>query len=372
MTKDKSGMMNRILNYILYATSDREEYRKNREGTNKINRRQVIIYYSISLLYSLILLFLGRYIFADSPDSFERNIVPYLIAAVISVAGLVVNIVFGKSSQIVTDCSIYVLMAIIYGTSILITCNNEYQVVTILLAVIPLLSVMFIVPAIVLFASIALSNVFCVIAMKITFKPAMVQWNIPNMVIISVVSYIVGLSILITKQAKLTGDRLLKDMVEKDAMTGIYNRRSFEIDAAAFKPPLKNVSLCVLDINSLKHVNDSIGHEAGDELIIGAADIISGVFSGSGKCYRTGGDEFVVIMDKKVDANALGASLDSSMKSWHGQHIDALTISYGFASSDEHPDYTMSELLSLADKAMYDAKTAYYSNHEHERRRNRS
>ena len=52
-----------------------------------------------------------------------------------------------------------------------------------------------------------------------------------------------------------------------------------------------------VDINGLKTVNDTLGHEAGDELICGAARCIEATLGTWGKCYRTGGDEFIVLAE---------------------------------------------------------------------------
>ncbi|MBR5705734.1 MAG: diguanylate cyclase, partial [Deltaproteobacteria bacterium] len=59
--------------------------------------------------------------------------------------------------------------------------------------------------------------------------------------------------------------------------------------------PPEDLAVFSIDVNGLKTVNDSLGHDAGDELIRGAADCISAAFGQTGKCYRTGGDEFVVL-----------------------------------------------------------------------------
>ncbi|HCP94978.1 MAG TPA: hypothetical protein DIT92_00165, partial [Anaerovibrio sp.] len=75
-----------------------------------------------------------------------------------------------------------------------------------------------------------------------------------------------------------------------DGLTGLFNRRSFNDDIESLKPELirENVIIVTMDLNGLKKANDELGHEAGDELIIGAADCMKKVLTPYGNVYRVG------------------------------------------------------------------------------------
>lgn len=159
-----------------------------------------------------------------------------------------------------------------------------------------------------------------------------------------------------------------------DELTGLLNRRSFEDDMSKLKkrPTLRYITFVALDVNSLKRMNDTRGHMAGDELIKAAAIIIRDTFAPFGKCYRIGGDEFVAILDKPVgDMAALLDEFEDTLSGWHGKYVKQVSVSCGIACADEMPGCSVEELLAAADEEMYKKKKEYYSRAENNQRRER-
>lgn len=90
---------------------------------------------------------------------------------------------------------------------------------------------------------------------------------------------------------------IYKNMAYTDSMTGLYNRTAFEMwekDTNDYS----NTEIVTFDLNNLKLCNDSMGHAAGDLYITSAANMIKNIFERLGRCYRIGGDEFCVIINK--------------------------------------------------------------------------
>jgi diguanylate cyclase (GGDEF)-like protein len=80
----------------------------------------------------------------------------------------------------------------------------------------------------------------------------------------------------------------------EDTLTSVFNRNKFNNDIEEYQnEPVYNIGIAFFDLNGLKEINDTEGHEAGDRLIKNAANRINSVFVG--ETYRIGGDEFVVI-----------------------------------------------------------------------------
>lgn len=158
-------------------------------------------------------------------------------------------------------------------------------------------------------------------------------------------------------------------LLESDRLTGVYNRRSYEERIAALREGKEaEVTLVLFDVNGLKPANDTHGHLAGDELIIATANCISKVFDAYGKCFRIGGDEFVVVMDDNAeDINKLMKQFDETTAQWKGNYSDTLSVSYGIAQGKTEGD-GISELIKTADANMYEAKRRYYVEHGIERR----
>lgn len=156
-----------------------------------------------------------------------------------------------------------------------------------------------------------------------------------------------------------------------DQMTGLQNRRAYaeQIERLSRQMP-EGCCVVMIDINGLKTVNDTSGHEAGDEMIIAAAHCIATAFQGVETVYRIGGDEFCVVttLDEADIARRL-EQLEHSAAGWRGQLIDGFSVSGGVGSSREAPD--IDAMVKLADQRMYDKKSAYYSMDGNDRRRTR-
>lgn len=166
---------------------------------------------------------------------------------------------------------------------------------------------------------------------------------------------------------KLTEDAYM------DALTGLYNRRAYEESIKDYLGIIDTDDFVYvsMDVNGLKNVNDNLGHEAGDELISGAASCMKKAFENYGHTYRTGGDEFVAILF--LDEMHLKMVLDefeNIYKRWTGERITELSISYGCVTHAEFPVMGVLELSKLADQRMYKHKAQYYASKGIDRRGN--
>lgn len=160
--------------------------------------------------------------------------------------------------------------------------------------------------------------------------------------------------------------------LSNDPLTGVGSRFAYMDAVKVCLESLPNdFTVFLIDINGLKSVNDSIGHEAGDELICGAADCIRKSVGKKGQTFRIGGDEFVVfaVMTKKqLEAGLL--DLKKKTGQWSGEKVKSLSLSAGYALAKEHKELSVAELVKEADKAMYKQKREYYQTEGRDRRRN--
>lgn len=158
---------------------------------------------------------------------------------------------------------------------------------------------------------------------------------------------------------KLTEQQL---KLSNDPLTGVLSRFAYLDVINTYKNcPPDNMSVFLIDINGLKVVNDSLGHEAGDELICGAAECIEVSIGRKGQTFRIGGDEFVVFanMTKKQVESAL-LELEHETEQWSGTKVDKVSMSVGYALAKEYKGYSIEELVKEADKGMYEQKKEYY------------
>ena len=156
-----------------------------------------------------------------------------------------------------------------------------------------------------------------------------------------------------------------------DELTRAYNRRAYdEIMEKEKKMNREDLVIASIDVNGLKQVNDQLGHGAGDELILGATDCLRAAFAGYGEIYRTGGDEFMVLLHcSKEQLEKMIVKLEKKVQSWSGTKVSQLAIAKGVVMRNQYPDQTISELEKLADQLMYDDKARYYQRMGIERRR---
>lgn len=160
-------------------------------------------------------------------------------------------------------------------------------------------------------------------------------------------------------------------IISNDALTGVYSRFAYVDALKEYSENMpKDLAVFLIDINGLKTVNDSLGHEAGDELICGAAKCIESTVGLNEKTFRIGGDEFVVFARMtKEEAEAALAELASTTSTWMGKRVVQLSVSAGYALAKDFEGYSVEQLTKEADKAMYFEKKAYYQRNGIDRRK---
>lgn len=159
----------------------------------------------------------------------------------------------------------------------------------------------------------------------------------------------------------------LQYMADHDPLTGLANRRAFE---RALDTQLANVrrygaqgALIVFDLDHFKAVNDTMGHTAGDAVIVNAARILRDLLRESDVIARLGGDEFAILLpradrDEATDvAEKLVAEIRERGSVLAGQRPGSVTASVGVTLLDPIQE-TGEQALVDADLAMYDAKEA--------------
>lgn len=140
----------------------------------------------------------------------------------------------------------------------------------------------------------------------------------------------------------------------RDQLTDLYNRHAMQVAQESFAGP-QNVGIIYCDITGLKPVNDSLGHEAGDKLILSTAHTLRSAFYEE-RIYRIGGDEFL-LWYKPDSRDAFIKAVSSLKDEFKTHHVN---VAVGSAYRDNY-DGPLSALIAEADKSMYDDKKLYYT-----------
>jgi diguanylate cyclase (GGDEF)-like protein len=180
-------------------------------------------------------------------------------------------------------------------------------------------------------------------------------------IMIALISFVLGVTLFLAREIgrRAQAEDKLEELATTDALTGLRNRRKFDtaIDAewrraARQKTPL---ALLMIDADHFKAYNDSFGHQAGDQMLVGIAICISDSVRRAGDyAARYGGEEFAVLLPGVSPMDALGVAETIRLKVQ--QWSDSTTVSVGVASLTPSATMEWSTLLEAADKALYAAK----------------
>lgn len=165
-------------------------------------------------------------------------------------------------------------------------------------------------------------------------------------------------------------NKQLQNLATTDSLTGLENR-------LAFDEYLKRISrledgnsdwvMVMIDVNGLKYTNDTFGHLAGDALIVAAANAISAAFGEVGKCFRIGGDEFVVLAKSNRDqVYKLRCALNRAVEEYNKNALYRLSMAVGesFLKNDSGLRKSISDWKLEADLNMYHDKVNSHRSRE--------
>lgn len=163
------------------------------------------------------------------------------------------------------------------------------------------------------------------------------------------------------EESRAIAEEKLRKLAMTDSLTGLYNRRAFVDKCHQLSAQSNRVSVAVIDIDHFKKVNDTYGHDAGDQALISVAHLIEEYYVEPDIVSRLGGEEFaiVAISDNKRDEerrfNKLREAVEKTEVKYKKDTI-FVTISIGAVFAEDSLNLDFSVLLSKADKLLYTAK----------------
>ena len=189
------------------------------------------------------------------------------------------------------------------------------------------------------------------------------QWQIALAFAASIVVIALFVAILVGLRRRLAAalrDKIekLSDVAFRDALTGLRNRRSFRDDLERSVAQLDRggvqFSLCMLDLDGLKTVNDTLGHPSGDTHIRAFANALRQTVRASDSAYRIGGDEFAIVLhgERAPGALELIGRLNDTLARIDG----AVRVSAGAGIVEAQHARSTEELVCQADIALLAAK----------------
>jgi diguanylate cyclase (GGDEF)-like protein len=195
-------------------------------------------------------------------------------------------------------------------------------------------------------------------------------WRIQVMrigaVISALIAFVLAVTLFLAREIgrRAEAEDKLEELATTDALTGLRNRRKFDatIDsewrrAMRHRTPL---SLLMIDADHFKTYNDTFGHQAGDQVLVGIAICISDSVKRAGDCAsRYGGEEFAVLLPGQTakEAARIAETIRAKVEGW-ADDAAISTVSIGIAGLTPSAGMDWHQFVAAADKALYAAKAA--------------
>ncbi|MEG4249546.1 diguanylate cyclase [Microcoleus sp. Pol10D4] len=164
-------------------------------------------------------------------------------------------------------------------------------------------------------------------------------------------------------QERLRAEAEVRKLSVTDELTGLYNRRGFFLLAdqqlKIARRTQTSYFILFADLDGLKKINDTLGHEMGDRVIVDAAQILKQTFREADIVARLGGDEFALFIPNFSGDSSINfhARLQENIDRFNQQSERAyISISLGVEFGDLNNEILLEQLLAKADKLMYDHK----------------
>ena len=155
--------------------------------------------------------------------------------------------------------------------------------------------------------------------------------------------------------------RHLQKIAMTDQLTRAYNRLKWEETLATEIERIKRshdeLSMIIFDIDYFKSINDTFGHDVGDQVLIDIVALVNKQIRQTDSLYRIGGEEFIVLMPYTPLAQAAGLAekLRQCIENQQFDKVGQITVSMGYAQFDKHNDEG-EHMVRRADQALYRAK----------------
>jgi len=350
--------MNKLKSIFLYGGFDRETYKKIRGRFNDENRKSVRIF---TLLSAGAFIFAGLGAVVGNPDV---EIAIYLVGAGIFVLMCILNDVFHGKWPKISDVFAVSFSTLLLVAGVFISYSQKDERTAMLLPLFALVSLVFCYRPIYLITILTLTETAYLVIMYNVEDPSLFFINAVNTGIFYFVGLLGGVYTLCMKFKKYEVEYENSVLLEKDVLTGVFNRFSATKELEKITETKKFATIWSFDVNGLKIVNDTKGHLAGDELLIAAANCINDVFGRYGKIYRVGGDEFFAIVYDDVDEEKLRQEFRYKSSKWKGEMSDDLSVSVGVSTIDYEKDNDAQDAVYRADLQMYEEKNKYHELHK--------
>lgn len=362
--------MGKLKDTLLYGGISREQYQVIKEDINNYNRKTLIQTTLFGSLVGLSLLIVSC--FPSTMISSNRLIYFWVTVILLLMAAAAIFLTKKCSTLLEIERTLFMLSMLGVGIVLAYQGPDELSAsYMVFLFAIPLILVQ---RPVYVAAAIVFSDVVYLLLMHGIQPKEVFTKNLANAICYGAASIANSTLLINMRVRKYQTDYLNRKLMMTDMMTDFLNRHAYNEVAERYEAgkPEHDLIYVMIDVNGLKTVNDTYGHQAGDRLIISAAECIREALGRYGKLFRMGGDEFVAVIH--ADAGELAEALEILQKEIGQKNTETtytLSVAIGYALQCDMTDKSFKEMASAADKNMYQNKKEYYEKNGIDRRKRR-
>ena len=342
--------MNKLHRMLFYAGLEPEEYRACLPDIRKDNRKKLRAYLVMACGFLFVIIALS-----GGLQVLRVNSGYYALSFVVCVGLLAVEMAFPEHNGLLLTWLLYAFEALLYMLGILIMQASPDELSVSFIAFLLAVPLLFVMPPVqhisnILFFAVA----FILSALHIeTGRVAVI--DIIDCVVFGLVSCIISSFMMFTMHQNFLSRIKLRRFANFDLLTNMQNRNAYESSRESWAEKCAVSLSCVyVDVNGLHELNNTSGHEKGDQMLQTVALELVDHF-GKDHCYRTGGDEFVAFVQDKQE-NTVHAMVNELTGALEREGYSA---AIGMASQSAG-GIDVDALIRKAEKQMYRAKEEHY------------
>lgn len=316
----------------------------------KDNRKKLRAYLAMGGLILLTVTILAGFI-----KELRSNNLLYAVAAIVCLALMSVERAFPEENGLLLSWLMYALSAMLYILGIALAMRSPEELSVSFIAFTCVVPLLFTMPPILNILNVAFfDTIFIVLCRMLESNRPMVV-DIVDCVFFGVVSCIISTFMATSLYQNFVSSSKLREMANQDVLTGMQSRNSYEEGRPEWARRCTLSLSCVyVDVNGLHELNNTQGHEKGDQMLRTVAREMRAKF-GEQNCYRIGGDEFVAfVLDKQYAA--VRASVEELN---HAVQQQGYSVAVGVATQSAG-GIDVDKLVKTAEMRMYTAKEEYY------------
>lgn len=208
-----------------------------------------------------------------------------------------------------------------------------------------------------------------VISMIAIEQPQRINWTLEAFYMVALAGVMIFVCLMCGYISKIRTDlalavKKIDALAHRDPLTGMFNRRHLmerlEVDIARCnRQRCRGISLCMVDLDHFKRINDTFGHPVGDEVLIQVGNCLAKSVRDMDCVSRYGGEEFVVLIDADTDEFALSMSerIREQVQQLQMPVLQGMSLSVSIGVANLKEGESALSLIARADKALYLAKT---------------